>query len=145
MEAIRDGDRNTCYYHLSTIIRRNINRIEALQNSNGDWFSDESSIKEMVRAYFKDLYTDDSDTYTPYIIPANNFPRLSKEKMDSLSAPFTGRDIKKAMFNMAAFKAPRPDGYQALFFQKQWDLTGDQVTKLALNILHGREFPIGGK
>ena len=63
--------------------------------------------------------------------------------MDSLSAPFTGRYIKKAMFIMAAFKAPGPDGYQALFFQKQWDLTGDQVTKLALNILHGREFPTG--
>ena len=29
-EAIRDGDRNTCFYHLSTIIRRKVNRIEAL-------------------------------------------------------------------------------------------------------------------
>jgi len=47
------------------------------------------------------------------------------------------------MFTMAAFKAPGPDGYQALFFQKHWDLTGNQVVQLALSILQGREFPEG--
>jgi len=90
IEAIRDGDRNTRYYHLNTIIRRRVNRIEALQNKNRVWYSEDSSIKEMVRAFFKILYTNDSNTYTPYIIPANNFPRLSKEEMDTLSTPFTG-------------------------------------------------------
>ena len=32
-EAIRDGDRNTRYYYLSTIMRRKLNRIEALQDA----------------------------------------------------------------------------------------------------------------
>ena len=97
----------------------------------------------MVRSFFKDLYTDDASDYTPYIIPADRFPRLSEEDMTKLSSTFTGRDIKMAMFGINAFKAPGPDGYLALFFQKQWDLTGNQVIQLALNILDGREFPEG--
>ncbi|KAJ8432647.1 hypothetical protein Cgig2_011813 [Carnegiea gigantea] len=34
-EAIRDGDRNTRFYHLCTIIHRKINMIELLQDQNG--------------------------------------------------------------------------------------------------------------
>ena len=70
------------------MIRRQIKRIEALQNKNGVWYSDDSSIKEMVRVFFKELYSDESSTYTPYIILANIFPRLSTEEMDTLSIPF---------------------------------------------------------
>jgi len=142
-EAIRDGDRNTRYYHLSTIIRRWMNIIETLQNQYGEWYSEDESIKSMVRDFFKALYTDESISYTPYIVPANGFPRLSTEDMDSLARPFTGNDIRKAIFDMDAFKAPGPDGYPALFFQKQLDLTGSQVTQVALNILQGKEFPEG--
>jgi len=142
-EAIRDGDRNTKYYHLSTIIRRRVNRIEALQNKEGTWFSDEASIKDLVRNFFTDLYTDESSMYSPYIIPADKFPRLDTEDMASLSTPFSGEDVKKAMFAMAACKAPGPDGYQALFFQKHWDLLGKQVIQVALSILHGSVFPEG--
>jgi len=120
-----------------------MNRIETLQNQHGEWYSEEVSIKNMVRDFFKDLYTDEFNSYTPYIVPADSFPRLSTEDMDSLARPFTGSDIRKAIFEMDAFKAPGPDGYPALFFQKQWDLTGSQVTQTALNILHGKEFPEG--
>ncbi|GKD65668.1 hypothetical protein Tco_1307776 [Tanacetum coccineum] len=37
MEALRDGDRNTNYFHTSTIIRRKFNRIEALKNDADEW------------------------------------------------------------------------------------------------------------
>ncbi|KAJ8450542.1 LOW QUALITY PROTEIN: hypothetical protein Cgig2_020179 [Carnegiea gigantea] len=36
-DAIRDGDRNARYYHLSTIIRRKFNRIDSIQDANGNW------------------------------------------------------------------------------------------------------------
>jgi len=37
-EAIQDGDRNTHFYHLSTVIRRKVNHIEVLQDQYGNFF-----------------------------------------------------------------------------------------------------------
>lgn len=37
--AINDGDRNTRYFHLSTVIRRRRNKIETLQDEYGEWIT----------------------------------------------------------------------------------------------------------
>ncbi|XP_021730835.1 uncharacterized protein LOC110697764 [Chenopodium quinoa] len=44
-EAICDGDRNTRFFHLSTIIRRRRNRIETLKDSNDEWVTDPTQVK----------------------------------------------------------------------------------------------------
>ncbi|KAJ8425584.1 hypothetical protein Cgig2_011787 [Carnegiea gigantea] len=50
-EAIQDGARSTRHYHLSTVIRRRTNHIEALQNTQGTWFWDDDNIKAMMRMW----------------------------------------------------------------------------------------------
>lgn len=42
---------------------------------------------------------------------------------------------------MGALKAPGPDGFQALFFQKYWDLVADNVYKLVFEVLAGKGMP----
>lgn len=41
MDAIRDGERNTKYFHLYTIIRRKRNRIEGVKKEDGSWCFDQ--------------------------------------------------------------------------------------------------------
>ena len=79
---------------------------------------EEESIKDMVRSFFIKLYADEGAPYTPYLLPHNRFPLLSREEMAQVASPFTGCDIKKAIFEMDPFKAPGPDGFQALFCQR---------------------------
>ncbi|XP_010666466.1 uncharacterized protein LOC104883619 [Beta vulgaris subsp. vulgaris] len=56
VEWIRDGDRNTTFFHLSTIARRWCNRISAIKDSrDGTWLHDKEAIKNNVVAYFKDF------------------------------------------------------------------------------------------
>lgn len=55
MEAIKDGDRNTRYFYLSTIARRKYNRIESLQVGSGDWITNPEGIKAHVLGYFSKL------------------------------------------------------------------------------------------
>ena len=50
-------------------------------------------------------------------------------------------EIKKALFDMNPFKAPGPDGFQALFFQHYWNLAGNQLIILATKVLRGEELP----
>jgi len=98
MEEIRDGDRSTCSYYASTIVRRRRNQIEMLQDPMGNWLTDDENIKAMVQNFFKNLYSNEGTPCTPYLLPHNYFPMLSCEEMPDLSRPFIESDIKKAIF-----------------------------------------------
>ena len=46
-------------------------------------------------------------------------PQMVTEEMkEALSGEFTIDEVKVALFQMGPIKAPRPDGMNALFFQK---------------------------
>lgn len=52
---IRDGDRNTSFYHKSTMIRRNRGRIRALKINN-EWVSNPNSLSTHITDYFSVLF-----------------------------------------------------------------------------------------
>jgi len=106
---IWDGDRNTRYYQISTIVRRRVNQIVTLQNDQGDWISDGEELKNMVRTFFMSLYTDDCGTYTPFLLPANKFPTLTAEETTCLNQDFASNEIKKEIFKMGAYTTPGPE------------------------------------
>ncbi|RYR67777.1 hypothetical protein Ahy_A03g014198 [Arachis hypogaea] len=70
----RVWDRNTKFFHGSTMIRRRRNKITSLQNDNRDWITDKTALEDMATTFFRNLYSDDP-TYTPFILK-NNFPAL---------------------------------------------------------------------
>ena len=51
------GDRNTTFYHVSTLVRRKRNQILAIKDSVGQWVHEESVIKEVFRSDFNGIYT----------------------------------------------------------------------------------------
>ncbi|XP_075483594.1 uncharacterized protein LOC142523746 [Primulina tabacum] len=64
-------------------------------------------------------------------------PETVNEKINSvLGAPFSAADVRKAVFDMHPDKAPGPDGMSIFFFQKYWDVIGDEVTEVVLKILN---------
>ena len=56
---LRDGDRNTKLFHLSTIIRRRHNAINAIRNDAGGWILDKKEIGQHIREKFKVLFTEE--------------------------------------------------------------------------------------
>src|SRR4051812_32839535 len=54
-------------------------------------------------------------------------------------APYTKEEVKTALFQMFPTKAPGPDGFPANFYQRHWDLCGDEVTNAVLRIVRGEE------
>lgn len=44
-------------------------------------------------------------------------------------------EVKNAIFSPGANKAPRPDGYSGIFFQKSWHIIGQDVTKMVRDFL----------
>ena len=51
------GDRNTSFFHTSTVVRRHRNRIRAIKNNVGEWITDEEGVKDHSHSGFMKLFT----------------------------------------------------------------------------------------
>ena len=51
------GDRNTSFYHVSTLVRRKRNQIMAIKDTCGEWIFEESTVKEYIRSGFASIYS----------------------------------------------------------------------------------------
>ncbi|CAL1361155.1 unnamed protein product [Linum trigynum] len=129
---VKFGERNTAYFHQQAIIRRRRNRIASLKASNGEWISDPQELAALVFDFFSLLYLQDDQDYTDGM-PSQAFPRLTQEEMLLLLRPFTGADIQRAVQDMKPFQAPGPDGFQAIFFQRSWQVVGKALIDLAMD------------
>ncbi|GLT87976.1 hypothetical protein SLE2022_060240 [Rubroshorea leprosula] len=127
-----DGDRNTKFFHLSTIRHRARNKILGLKDSRGDWIFDSNLLQEMVSSYFSNLFmTSHSHSYTDSFSQVGIRPIALS--LDSLVGVPTDLEIYSALHSLKPFKAPGPDGFHPLFFQKFWNVTKD---KLCADIKH---------
>lgn len=51
------GDRNTAFNHISTLVRRKRNQIIAIKNVVGEWIYEENEIKDFIRSRFDGIYS----------------------------------------------------------------------------------------
>ena len=123
---ITDGDRNTKYYHSKTIVRRRRNKIVTLRSETGGWIEDQEDLSNMVRNFFLNLYKEENFISDPVISWAT-YPQILEANHNKLSGQVNFSECKRALFEMGPHKAPREDGYPALFFQQNWDTVADSV------------------
>ncbi|XP_074306666.1 uncharacterized protein LOC141641923 [Silene latifolia] len=76
-------------------------------------------------------------------IPYNIFQEFSNEHWDWLNKSYSQAEIERAIFDMGSLKAPGPDGFQALFYQKHWPVVKDDVCAMVITALEGKGLPEG--
>ncbi|KAI8016081.1 Uncharacterized protein LOK49_LG05G01337 [Camellia lanceoleosa] len=54
---IKEGDRNTSFFHAKASQRQSKKRIDGLENSNGVWCSEPAQLEQIVVEYFEQLFT----------------------------------------------------------------------------------------
>lgn len=118
------GDRNSKFFHTSNVIRRRRNRIDTLKNEEGRWISDTQELEGLAVQYYTRLYSlDDVDSVSERF-PWGRFARLTGEDQRELNRHFTALEVESAVRSICAFKAPGPDGFQPIFYHKNWDVVG---------------------
>ncbi|XP_021757503.1 uncharacterized protein LOC110722546 [Chenopodium quinoa] len=137
---LKDGDRNTTFFHLSTIVRRWKNKVAALKNNEGQWLHDKLDIQENIVEYFTHLFTEEGEPEY-FDVTSDIFPELSSNDWSTLTKYYTRTEIDLVVNEMATLKAPGPDGFQVLFYKKNWDLISVTVYNTILPILEGKGFP----
>lgn len=122
------GDKNTRYFHGTTVVRRRKSTIDSLQDAEGRWISEPKALGNMVTDYYKQLFTD-SGSFEPFCI-SGCFPRLDDDWKNEISRPVTDEEIRSTIGFMGNFKAPGSDGLQAIFYKSQWSIVGPAVCSL---------------
>lgn len=111
------GDCNTSFYHVSTLIRRKHNKILNLKNSQGKWINDLPDVMEFVRSSFLKLFTAELDIFSLSDLGYDmDNSHLSIKEAQLINLPVTEEEICHALWSLKAFKALGPDGLHAGFF-----------------------------
>jgi hypothetical protein len=137
---LREGDRNTKYFHRRATWRRKKNRVCKLKRPDGSWTMDAHEMEELTLDYFKKLYTSEDDI-DPRIITDLMQPCVDADANERLCAPFTEKEISDALFQIGPLKAPGPDGFPAHFIQRNWGLLKEDVVRAVQRFFTDRAMP----
>lgn len=129
---LRDGDRNTSFFHAQASKRRKKNLIEGLAGEDGRWTDDLADIQEIASLYFKKLFNSNGSKRYDEILDAVN-PSITAEMNEDLLSEFTAEEIFTALKEMHPTKAPGPDGMPAFFFQRYFHIVGREVISFCLD------------
>ena len=137
---LKDGDRNTRFFHCKATQRKRRNHIAGIQNQVDDWCTEQSQILNMFLDYCKQLFT--SSNPIELAVEIDSISRVVTEEMNGiLTSEFRTWEIDNALKQMAPLKAPGPDGMPPLFYQNFWDLVKGDVSGSILNFLNSSSLP----
>lgn len=124
---MRFGDRNSRFFHCSTIIRRKKNHFLSLQDEQGDWISNQDEVEQLVTTFINLFKV---DCVPSPLLWQRNFPPLSHDQMAFLDEELPNDEIIRTLFRIGSFKTPGEDGFHAAFYQKKWNIVGDSLCNL---------------
>ncbi|CAM8882279.1 unnamed protein product [Rhodiola kirilowii] len=144
-EWLKEGDRNTKFFHAKASHRRKINSLEGIKDSSGRWLKEEKEIAEQVRSYFGGLFESSikgrNIDWNQRLLDVQRRVPVGSEM--ALCGTVTELEVKAALFQMYPTKAPGPDGFSAIFFQKHWHLLKDTITRRISMVINAGKFEEG--
>ncbi|KAL9666388.1 hypothetical protein QQ045_000718 [Rhodiola kirilowii] len=146
-EWLKNGDRNTSYFHAKASQRKKRNRIERLKNNIEELTESESEIASIITSYFTNIFQSQvitqDDTWSRNLALV---PKLVTEEMNNiLMAPFSEGEVRRALSQMHPTKAPGLDGFSALFYQSNWSVAKQDSVDWVSEILSRYEKISGQK
>ena len=135
LNAATFGDRNTTYFHVSTVVRRHRNKIRCIKNREEEWLHEEEKIKEHIQQSFIKLYTTEMEVsnMNAWSLDHSCF-YVSNEEQELIGKEVSDEEIRKGLWALKPFKAPGADGLYAGFFQHFWHDVKNSVYAEVKNI-----------
>ena len=137
---LKDGDKNTRFFHSKASQRRRRNYITRLHDANGNWCTNQQQIWDTIVDFYTNLFTSNRPDHLEEVIDV--IPEVVTAEMNaSLTSEFTALEVEVALKQMAPLKAAGPDGMPPLFYQNYWPLLGNDVTQFVLHFLNSGSLP----
>ncbi|XP_071685251.1 uncharacterized protein [Lolium perenne] len=114
---LKNGDRNTSFFHAHASERRKVNRIKKLRREGGGVVEREEEIGPFITNFYKSLFLSSAGQVNEDLLQF--VPKSVTSAMnDHLNSPYTVEEVRKALDSIGDLKAPGPDGMLALFYKK---------------------------
>lgn len=121
---LADGDRNTKYFHASTMEKRSRLRISRIRTPAGQWLDDEAEIQQHAVDFFQALLTqegtNDAPTVDRLLQPIQQLVTLDDN--NALLRPIDMSEVRQAVFSLYPDSAPGNDGFHGCFYRECWDI-----------------------
>lgn len=139
---IREGDRNTKFFHHKATWRAKKNNINQLVKPDGTLTADVQLMEQMTTAFFQNLYSADNNVNPSFAAPVFT-PKITDQMNLDLCREFSDEEISDALFQIGPWKAPGPDGMPARFFQRQWTLLKEDICRAVREFFRTGSMPEG--
>ncbi|XP_048493325.1 uncharacterized protein LOC125493843 [Beta vulgaris subsp. vulgaris] len=137
---LREGDRNTKFFHAVATNKRRKNTIASI-DVDGQSVNDPSQIKNEARKFFKKIFREEYECRPT--LEKLDFNRLTKDQADSLILPFTKEEIDMAVSSCDANKAPGPDGFNFKFVKSAWEIIKHDMYEIVNEFWSSSSLPRG--
>lgn len=132
---LKDGDRNTPFFHNKASNRKQRNSIFRIRDKDGLWVDEEKEVAGVLTSFFKDLFSSDGISDMHGVLDSVE-AKVTVDMNGSLTWPYTKEEVKRALMQMHPTKSPGPDGMPPLFFQKFWNIIEFSFVNTCLDILN---------
>lgn len=137
---LNKGDRNSKFFHSSVKVSRCKNHLLKLKNRSGQDQWSEGAKAEVALDYFAELFkSSNPSSYSPVF--QSMIPTVTEEMNIALTRAVSSEEVQEAMFSINPDSAPGPDGMTGLFFQRFWEVIGEQVSKEIKEVFSSGEMP----
>jgi hypothetical protein len=123
---LKEGDRNTKFFHQRAVWRARKNKIKKLKDDDGVWQEVPTDMERMATSYFQQLFTKDPSLNSEILINLTK-EKITTEMNEALCKEFSDEEIGDALFQIGPLKAPGVDGFPARFFQRNWGTMKNEV------------------
>lgn len=138
---LKDGDRNTRFFHCRATQRRHKNLITGIKSQSNIWCTKPNEVSNIFLEYFQQLFTSSNSSIA--VSDLDSIPRIVTTEMnETLTASFQAWEVEVALKQMAPLKAPGPDGMPPLFYQNFWELVKGDVIHDILFFLNSGSLPL---
>lgn len=131
---LREGDRNTKYFHMCANQRKNSNAISKVSNGEGFCASNQEDISNLFQLFYQYLFT----TSQPKGI-TESLSHLGNSVTDDMNLlllkEFTTEEIETAIFEMNSLSSPGLDGFPT-FLPDHCNIVGSDVVNAVKVILN---------
>lgn len=116
---LKDGERNTKYFHCLANYRRKCNFVEEIK-IDGMVVSGNSEIREKVRDYFHQLYKEKKRCRPK--LDNLDFKQLKAVSREEIEERFTEEEVYGCLMDCNGDKTPGPDRFNMKFVQEFWEV-----------------------
>jgi hypothetical protein len=124
VQWLKEGERNTKFFHRSTIARRSHNKILKIRDQDGIERESHQDIENTLVKHFQEIAKEPNLDRTEAIQRiVRHIPKLVTEEHNvNLCKPISKEEVDQVIQEMPNGKAPGPDGFTVDFFKACWDV-----------------------